>query len=103
MNGPYGEPEQQPGYSAELLSIAQSACKVTYAAAEAHGKPPTRDDMYWTAARQARRRCRDEGYGIAPLLPLGLWLLLTVIGAFISWAIQRELDKLYPRETGASA
>lgn len=102
MTGPYGEPEQHPGYSPELLSIAKSACKVTYAASEAHGKPPTRLQLFRQSARQAKRRCDEEGYGFA-FLPLGLWLALTVIGAFISWAIQRELDEWYPRETGASA
>lgn len=100
MNGSYGEPEQHPGYSAELLSIAQSACRVTYAASEAH--PQTRRQMFRQCAKVARRRCREQGYGFGPFLPLGVWLAMTVVGAFISWCIQRELDRLYPQELGAA-
>ena len=101
MSDVYGEPEQHPGYTPELDAIALSACKVTYAASEAN--PQSRKQLYWQAARQARSQCREQGYGFAPLLPLGLWLVMTVVGAYISWRIQRELDRLYPRGTGAAA
>lgn len=89
-----------PGERVQLEEIAESVCGMTYAAAEVFDDPQSRKEMYWTAARMAKGRCVERGYGFA-MMPLWLWLLTTAVGAYISWAIQRELDKRFKGETGA--
>lgn len=91
----YDQAAEQPGYNTTRLMIAESACNRGYAT----GSAVTRDDVYWEAAAEAKRQYAKLHYGVA-FMPLGLWLVMTAAGAFMSWFIQRRLDEWF-NETGA--
>jgi hypothetical protein len=95
----YSEAERQGGYSPWLFEIADDATNMRYSASKATGSLD-RDSLYWEAAAEAKRMYQQQRYGVA-FMPLGLWLVMTAAGAFVSWFIQRRLDEWFPKPAGA--